>query len=162
MRSARWVFLTSSHRSTSVFRPLCSCLPRFRQVCLSPITVLYSTLTNIQFCRVLCGSICTFSLLYFEKGRSRRETASRKVLVGQTQSILYFLWAASIYYGVFLRAHLIKRLRNFFQYLTKSRCHQGYDLLDGNKRRRWSASTVDMYWGIQLLWHYEGRLFHKM
>ena len=53
--------------------------------------------------------------------------------------------------GFFLRAHRIKRSRNFVQYLAKSRCHQGYDLLDCDKRRRWSASIVYMYWGIQLL-----------
>ena len=51
----------------------------------------------------------------------------------------------------FLGAHGIKRSRNFVQYLAKSRCHQGYDLLDCDRRHRWSASTVDMYWGIRLL-----------
>ena len=45
----------------------------------------------------------------------------------------------------FLEAHRIKRPRIFVQYLTKSWCHQGYNLLDCDKRRRWSASTVYMY-----------------
>ena len=143
MRSARWDFLTSSHRSTSVFRPLCNCLPRFRQVRLSLISVLYSTLTNIQFCLILCGSICTFSLLYFDKGRSRRETASLKVLVGQTQIFFTFCKRHQFITAFFLRAHRVKRSRNFVQYLTKSRCHQGYDLLDATDVT--DGLQVDMY-----------------
>ena len=94
-------FLTSSHRSWSIFHPLCGCLPRFCRVCLNPISVPYSTLMNVQFCLILYCSLCACCLLCFDKGKSRREAAPRKVLVDQTYCILYFLWVPSICYSVF-------------------------------------------------------------
>ena len=52
----------------------------------------------------------------------------------------------------FLKAHRIKkRPRIFVQDLAKSRCHQGYDLLDGDERRWRSTSAMYLYRGIQFV-----------
>ena len=130
--------------------------------------VLAQSLLSTQHWRIssfVSFSVALYALLVFYT-LTREDLEGRQPLAKflSIKFIVFFTFCKQHQFitAFFLRAHRVKRSRNCVQYLAKLRCHQGYDLLDGNRRRRWSASTVDMYWGIQLLWHYEGRLFHKM
>ena len=119
--------------------------------------VLAQSLFSTQHWRIssfVSFSVALYALLVFY-ALTKEDLEGRQPLAKflSIKFIVFFTFCKrrQIITGFFLRAHRIKRSRNFVQYLAKSRCHQGYDLLDCDKRRRWSTSTVYMYWGIQLL-----------
>ena len=119
--------------------------------------VLAQLLFSTQHWRIssfVAFSVALYALLVFYT-LTREDLEGRQPLAKflSVKLIVFFTFCKRRQFitAFFLRAHGIKRSRNFVQYLAKSRCHKGYDLLNVNKRRRWSASTVDMYWGIRLL-----------
>ena len=118
--------------------------------------VLAQSLFSTQHWRVssfVSSSVALYALLVFytltKENLEGRQPLAKFLSI---KLIIFFTFGKRRQFNTaFLKAYHMERSRIFVQYLAKSQCHQGYDLLDCDKCRRWSASTVHLYWGIQLL-----------